>query len=104
MRMASEREIVMKSKDILFTVAAAVICGGIAGDASVRVGNGGAKPEAERTIVEVEKLHFVDDGGELRAVLELDARRGIRLILKDPAGKFLYDLPPSPRVLPACKQ
>ncbi len=94
----------MKSKDVLLIVAAAVICGGIAGYASARVANRWAKAEAERTIVEVEKLHFVDDAGEIRAVLELDAGKGIRLILKDPAGKFLYDLPPSARVLPAGTQ
>ncbi len=87
----------MRATQVLSLVAIALICGGIAGYGSARLANGGT----DQAIVAVEQLQFIDGSGNHRITLELGGDRQPRLVLKDPTGRLLYDLPPSVRVLPA---
>jgi len=78
-------------------MAAALICGGVAGYGSARLVAGG-KDEA---IAAVTELRFLDGSGNAQITLELGGGPGPSLVLKDSTGRLLYDLPPSLKVLPA---
>ncbi|MFQ6036340.1 MAG: hypothetical protein ACE5NM_10935 [Sedimentisphaerales bacterium] len=84
----------MKAKQVLFLVAIALICGGIAGYGSARLVDGGANQK----IVSVRQLRFQDSSGNHQVTIELGGEHRPRLVLKDSTGRLLYDLPPSFKV------
>jgi len=87
----------MKTQQVLFLVAVALICGGIAGYGSARLVDGGP----DQTIAAVRQLQFLDSSGNHQVTLELGGGPRPSLVLKDSTGGLLYDLPPSLKVLPA---
>ena len=87
----------MKAQQVLLVVAAALICGGIAGYASGRLANGGPEP----TIAAVEQIQFIDGSGNHLFTLEPGTGRTRGLVLRDSTGRPLYNLPPLLKVLPA---
>ena len=91
----------MKAQHVLLVVAAALICGGIAGYASARLANGGARSAGpEPTIAAVEQIRFIDGSGNHLFTLEPGAGRTPGLVLKDSTGRPLCNLPPLLRALP----
>ncbi len=87
----------MKIKQVLFLMAAALICGGAAGYGSARLVAGGK----DQAIASVTELRFLDGSGNAQITLELGGGHRLGLVLKDSTGNVLYDLPPSLKILPA---
>lgn len=99
----------MKIRQVLLLAAIALICGGIAGRGSARLADSGkdnkspATAVTDQTILTVRQLRFVDASGKLRATLELGRGSDTGLVLKDPSGRSLYELPPALKVIPLRK-